>query len=68
MPYTMSVITEIMRVGQVAGATPAHRAKEDVTVCGQRIPKGWHLAHCMSKFNLKQPISNLIAVLSKFYF
>jgi len=39
MNYTMSVITELFRIG-IALTTLQHLAAEDVVVRGQKIPKG----------------------------
>ena len=39
MPYTMSVITELFRIG-IALSTLFHVTTDDVKIRGQKIPKG----------------------------
>lgn len=43
MPYTSAVMTELLRVTLVASLSIEHEAKEDVMVCGIKIPKGKRL-------------------------
>lgn len=58
MHYTMSVMTELLRIG-IALSTLLHVASEDVVIRGQKIPKGRDHSHWK---NNRHGVFNIIIV------
>lgn len=50
MPYCTAVVTEVLRMGNVAPLSLPHMTSQDFTVAGYFIPKGTTLIPCLSSF------------------
>lgn len=50
MPYCTAVVTEVLRMGNVAPLSLPHVASQDFTVAGYFIPKGTTMIPCLSSF------------------
>lgn len=50
MPYSTAVVTEVLRMGNVAPLSLPHVTSQDITVAGYSIPKDTILIPCLSSF------------------